>query len=67
MARLYYGADYGTISVRADDDPSDREIELTAEQALAMAAWHIAQSLGSMSEGISDLSINVSALSRKES
>lgn len=49
MAKLYYGPDYGTISVREDDDkPSGNEIEITAEQASALGLSSIARALDNL-------------------
>jgi hypothetical protein len=66
MAKLYYGPDYATISVRADDDTSgmEREIEVTAEQALALAASQIGLALGSLIEAVNDISSAIGSVAQ---
>ena len=56
MAKLYYGASYGTITVREDDDPVAGEIEVTAEQAIAVMASQVAAQLGNISESLDEIS-----------
>jgi hypothetical protein len=60
MAKLFYGPDYGTISVRADDEePSDSDIEVTAEQANAVATWQVAQAISNLYSVFEDMAANL--------
>jgi len=67
MAKLYYGPDFGTITVRNDDDVADlkNEIEVTAEQALAVAAFQAAGQLANISTSLDEISSGLGALERK--
>jgi hypothetical protein len=56
MAKLYYGPDYATISVRADGDTDvGNDIEITAEQALALAASQVGTMLSNLVDAVSDV------------
>jgi hypothetical protein len=57
MAKLYYGPNLGTISVRHDHDADDfgNQIEITAEQALALAASNVALALNNLVDTVSDV------------
>jgi hypothetical protein len=61
MAKLFYEQDFGTIAVRADDDEhcNQGEIEVTAEQATALAAGQIALALSYLYEAFQDISEKV--------
>ena len=54
MAKLVYGPDHGTLSVRADDDKYAHEgdIEVTPEQALAVAASQIALGISNLYDAL---------------
>ena len=67
MAKLFYGPDYGTITVRADDDASDlkNEIEVTPEQASAIAASQSVNMLQGIAESLSEISTALSAIGQK--
>ena len=57
MAKLLYRPGYGLIAVRTDEDMSEIEdhMEVTAEQALAIANIQIAQALNSIAEELNDV------------
>ena len=56
MAKLFYGPDYASISVVADGDkPSRNDIEITAEQALAVAASQIATMLQNIHSSLDEI------------
>ena len=66
MAKLYYGPDYGTISVRKDDEaPGRDDIEVTPEQALAVAAFQISQALHNLTDPLNDISTAVGGIAQK--
>lgn len=55
MAKLCYGPDFATISVREDNEkPHGREIEITADQALALATSQVGLALSKLVVAISD-------------
>jgi hypothetical protein len=57
MAKLFYRPEYGLIAVRTDEDMSEREdhMEVTAEQALAIANTQIAYALTSIAEELNEV------------
>jgi hypothetical protein len=55
MAKLYYDPHFATISVRADyEKPHRKEIEITADQALALATSQVGLALNKLVVAISD-------------
>ena len=56
MAKLYYSPGSGTTTVRADDDIADRhDIEITADQATALALDRVAAALRNLHDPIDSL------------
>jgi hypothetical protein len=57
MAKLFYRPEYGLIAVRTDEDMSEREdhMEVTPEQALAIANTQIAYALNSIAEELNQV------------
>jgi hypothetical protein len=68
MAKLYYSADYGTISLRADDDTHglQHDIEITAEQAIAFAVSQLAAALSNLHDPISEIRSAIADLARSK-
>ena len=57
MAKLFYRPEYGLIAVRTDEDMSEREghMEVTPEQALAIANTQIAYALTNIAEELKEV------------
>jgi hypothetical protein len=66
MAKLFYERDHGSILVKADDDTSRQgnEIEVTPEQATAVALSRAASMLGSIADALFEIEAQIPAISR---